>query len=211
MLKNKIMKIAPKSFAKMKQYVRNVSVHNKQRGKHGKAFERFLSDYFCFPAYEQNNAKVDFPVEVVSQGGVPSQLIGDWEVKYYDIKRQNILLGDIKRKVDSFKKGLILVVGFYDGSPENLVEVKFYKIRTNVEILKMRKIWLQVDEYIKDKSNPINKTREMCSNLNRVHNGAFSVTNLSRDSRWSNSKQKWQNEARQTSLSLNLKKLTPMF
>ena len=205
------MKIAPKSFTKIKQYVRNISVHNKQRGKHGKAFERFLADYFGFPAYEQNNAEVDFPVEVVSQGGVPSQLIGDWEVKYYDIKRQNILLGDIKRKVDSFKKGLILVIGFYDGSPENLVEVKFYKIRTNVEILKMRKIWLQVDEYIKDKSNPINKTREMCSNVNRVHNGAFSVTNLSRDSRWSNSKQKWQNEARQTSLSLNLKKLTPMF
>ena len=75
----------------------------------------------------------------------------------------------------------------------------------------MQKVWLQVDEYIKDKSNSINKTREMCSNVNRVHNGAFSVTNLSRDVRWSNSKQKWENEARQTSLSLNLKKLTPMF
>jgi len=202
------MKLAQKSFPKMKQYVRNISVHNKQRGKHGKAFERFISDYFGFPTHEQHNPQVDVPEEIVCQGGVPKKLIGDWEVKYYNIKSKEIQLGDIARKLKTIKKGLVLVIGFWDGTPENLVDVKFYRIRTNVEILKMKKVWLQTSDFVKDKSNPIEETRELCKVVNRLHKGAFSVMNLSRNKRFSNSSQKWQNEARQVTLTAKINRLT---
>lgn len=205
------MKLKNHSFTKMKQYVRNISVHNKQRGKHGKAFERFLADYFGFPAYEQNNAKVDFPVEIVSQGNVPSNLIGDWEVKYYNKNKSQIALGDIERKIQSIDKGLILVIGLYDETPEKLVDVKFYKITPNKQFLAMRKIWLDTCEYIKDRSNPIELTKEKCKKINRLSKGAFSLCNTSRPERWSETKQRWETEARQCSLQLNLGCVAPMF
>jgi len=205
------MKLLKKDFAKMKQQVRNISVHNKQKGKHGKAFERFLADYFCLPTYEQYNAEVDFPVEVVSQGNVPSNLIGDWEVKYYNKNNGQIALGDIERKIQSIDKGLILVIGFYDETPENLVDVKFYKITPNKQFLAMRKIWLDTCEYIKDRSNSIDQTKEKCKKINRLSKGAFSVCNTSRPERWSETKQRWEAEARQCSLQLNLRQFAPMF
>lgn len=205
------MKIAQKSFTKMSQYVRNISVHNKQKGKHGKAFEKFLADYFCFPTHEQHNAEVDFPVEIVSQGDVPSNLIGDWEVKYYNKNKSHIALGDIERKIQSIDKGLILVLGFYDETPDNLVNVKFYKITPNKQFSEMRKIWLDTCEYIKDRSNPIEKTKEKCKKINRLSQGAFSLCNNSRPERWSETKQRWETEARQCSLQLNLSQVAPMF
>ena len=205
------MKLKKNSFAKMKQYVRNISVHNKQRGKHGKAFEKFLADYFCFPTYEQHNAEVDFPVDVVSKGNVPSNLIGDWEVKYYNKNKAHIALGDIERKIQSINKGLILVVGCYDETPDNLVDVKFYKITPNKQFSAMRKIWLDTCKFIKDRSNPIEETKEKCKQINRLSQGAFSLCNTSRPERWSGSKQKWETEARQCSLQLNLSQVAPMF
>jgi hypothetical protein len=205
------MKLKTNSFAKMKQYVRNISVHNKQKGKHGKAFEKFLADYFCFPTYEQHNAEVDFPIEVVSQGNVPSNLIGDWEVKYYNKNKAHVALGDIERKIQSIDKGLILAIGLYDETPENLVGVKFYKITPNKQFLTMRKIWLDTCKYIKDRSNSIHQTKEKCKKINRLSQGAFSVCNTSRPERWSESKQRWETEARQCSLQLNLSQIAPMF
>ena len=100
-----------------------------------------------------------------------------------------------------------MVIGFYDGSPENLIDVKFIKIKMNSEILKMKKVWLEADEFVKDRNNSLEATKDLCKVVNRLHNGAFKIANLSRSERWSNSQQKWQNGARQTSLTLNLRKI----
>lgn len=191
----------------MKKFVRNANAHSQSKGRHGKAFEDFLTEQFNFPKYEQHTAEVDFPAEIVAQGNVPEELQGNWEVKYYNIKTNSISLGDVERKLKSFNKGLILVVGLYDGDPSNLVDIKFCKIRRNKEILKMKKIWTHASQYVKDRANSLTKTREFCKSINRLHNGIFSLGNISREERWSNTQQKWLNEARAITLRAKLTEL----
>ena len=201
------MKLLQKNYSKIKKHIRNINAHNKQMGKHGKAFENFLAEEFNFPRYEQHNAEVDFPAEIVAQGNVPEALQGNWEVKYYNIKTNSINLGDVERKLKSFNKGLILVVGLYDGDPSNLVDIKFCKIRRNKEILKMKKIWTLASQYVKNRAFSIDETRELCRSINEMHHGTFSLNNTSREERWSNSQQRWQNEARQISLRARMSQL----
>ena len=201
------MKLLQKNYSKIRKHIRNIKAHNKQKGKHGKAFENFLAEQFNFPKYEQHNAEVDFPAEIVAQGNVPEELQGNWEVKYYNIKTNSINLGDVERKLKSFNKGLILVVGLYDGDPSNLVDIKFCKIRRNKEILKMKKIWTLASQYVKNRAFSIDETRELCRSINEMHHGTFSLNNNSREERWSNSQQRWQNEARQVSLRAKMSQL----
>ena len=143
----------------------------------------------------------------MAQGNVPEELQGNWEVKYYNIKTNSINLGDVERKLKSFNKGLILVVGLYDGDPSNLVDIKFCKIRRNKEILKMKKIWTLASQYVKNRAFSIDETRELCRSINEMHHGTFSLNNNSREERWSNSQQRWQNEARQVSLRAKMSQL----
>lgn len=201
------MKLLQKNYSKIKKHIRNINAHNKQKGKHGKAFENFLAEQFNFPKYEQHNAEVDFPAEIVAQGNVPEEFQGNWEVKYYNIKTDYISLGDVERKLKSFNKGLIVVVGSYDGDPSNLVDVQVFKIKTNKEILKMKKIWIQASQYVKNRAFSLDKTKELCSSINKMHHGTFSLNNTSREKRWSNSKQRWENEARQISLRAKMSQL----
>ena len=201
------MKLLQKNYSKIKKFVRNANAHSQSKGRHGKAFEDFLTEQFNFPMHEQHTAEVDFPAEIVAQGNVPEELQGNWEVKYYNVKTDWINLGDVERKLKSFNKGLILVVGLYDGDPSNLVDIKFCKIRRNKEILKMRKIWTHASQYVKDRANSLTKTREFCKSINRLHNGIFSLGNISREERWSNTQQKWLNEARAITLRAKLTEL----
>ena len=198
------MKLLQKNYSKIKKFVRNANAHSQSKGRHGKAFEDFLTEQFNFPKHEQHTAEVDFPAEIVAQGNVPEELQGNWEVKYYNVKTDVINLGDVERKLKSFNKGLILVVGLYDGDPSNLVDIKFCKIRRNKEILKMRKIWTHASKYVKDRANSLTKTREFCKSINRLHNGIFSLGNISREERWSDTQQKWLNEARAITLRAKL-------
>ena len=201
------MKLLQKNYSKIGKHIRNIKAHNKQKGKHGKAFENFLAEQFNFPKYEQHNAEVDFPAEIVAQGNVPEELQGNWEVKYYNIKNAFISLGDVERKLKSFNKGLVVVVGFHDGDPNNLVDVQFFKIKVNKEIQKMKTIWSQASQYVKNRAFSLGETRELCSSINKMHHGTFSLNNTSREKRWSNSKQRWQKEARQVSLRARMSEL----
>ena len=202
------MKLLQKNYSKIGKHIRNINAHNKQKGKHGKAFENFLAEQFNFPMHQQHNEEVDFPVDVVAQSDAPEELVGDWEVKYYSSKNIcSLQLGDVKRKLKSFAKGLIIVLGIYDGDPSNLVDVQFFKIKRNKEIQKMKTIWSKASDYVKDRANSIEKTRELCRSINSMHKGAFYLNNLCRQERWSNSKQKWENEARQIALNVKLSEL----
>jgi hypothetical protein len=205
------MKIAKKDLLSLKKYVRNVNVHSLQAGKHGKAFEMFLADMFKFPKYEQHNAKIDFPLEIVIQGNVPKELQADWEVKFYNIKRKSsVMLGDVRRKLDCMKSGMILVVGFYDGSPENLVKIEFFKLKRNWKMLEMWQIWKDTADFVKDRTKSIEQGRKRCKEVNRLGDGTIKIENLSRPERWSESKQRRETEARQVSLTINLKKIKPI-
>jgi len=205
------MKIAKKDLLSLKKYVRNVNAHSLQAGKHGKAFEMFLADMFKFPKYEQHNAKIDFPLEIVTQGNVPKELQADWEVKFYNIKRKSsVMLGDVRRKLDCMKSGMILVVGFYNGSPENLVKIEFFKLKRNWKMLEMWQIWKDTADFVKDRTKSIEQGRKRCKEVNRLGDGTIKIENLSRPERWSESKQRRETEARQVSLTINLKKRKPI-
>jgi hypothetical protein len=205
------MKIAKQNLLSLKKYVRNVNAHSLQAGKHGKAFEMFLADMFNFPKHEQHNAKIDFPLEIVAQGNVPTELQADWEVKFYNIKRKSsIMLGDVRRKLDCMKSGMILVVGFYDGSPENLVKIEFFKLKRNWKMLEMWQIWKETADFVKDRTKSIEQGRKRCKEVNRLGDGAMRIENLSRPERWSESKQRIETEARQVSLTINLTKIKPI-
>lgn len=198
------MKLLQKNYSKIKKFIRNANAHSQSKGRHGKAFEEFLAEQFNFPKHEQHTAEVDFPAEIVAQGNAPKELQGNWEVKYYNIKTNSISLGDVERKLKSFNKGLILVVGLYDGDPSNLVDIKFCKIRRNKEILKMKNIWTLASQYVKNRAFSIGETRELCRSINELHHGIFSLGNISREERWSNTQQKWLNEARAITLRAKL-------
>ena len=71
----------------------------------------------------------------------------------------------------------------------------------------MRKIWTHASQYVKDRANSLTKTREFCKSINRLHNGIFSLGNISREERWSNTQQKWLNEARAITLRAKLTEL----
>lgn len=199
------MKIAKKHMNRIAQYSRNLNVHNK--GGHGKCLENFLADHFGFPQYDQYKGKVDFPKEVVEQGNVPSEWVADWEVKYYNIKTSRIILGDLERKMECLKNGLVIVIGFYDGTPDNLVDIKFIKAKADNDLLKHFNAWKKVSEFVKDRSNSLEDTREFVKVVNSRIKSKFSVNNTSREIRWSNSQGKMIGEARQVSLSINTKNL----
>lgn len=199
------MKIAKKEMNRITQYSRNLSVHNK--GGHGKSLERFLSDYYGFPEHDQYKGKVDFPKEIVEQGNVPSEWVADWEVKYYNIKTDVIILGDLERKMKCLKSGLVIVIGFYDGTPDNLIDIKFIKTKADNDLIKNFKVWKEASQFVKDRSNSIEETREFVKRTNARVQSKFSVSNLSRKVRWSNSQGKMMGEARQVSLTITQKNL----
>lgn len=199
------MKIAKKEMNKITQYSRNLSVHSK--GGHGKSLEMFLSDYYGFPEHDQYKGKVDFPKEIVEQGNVPSEWVADWEVKYYNIKTSGIMLGDLERKMKCLKDGLVIVIGFYDGTPDNLIDIKFIKAKADNDLIKNFKAWKEASQFVKNKSNSIEETKEFVISLNARIKSQFHVTNNSRPRKWSNSKGKIINEARQVNLSITQKNL----
>jgi TRAP-type mannitol/chloroaromatic compound transport system substrate-binding protein len=71
----------------------------------------------------------------------------------------------------------------------------------------MKKIWTLASQYVKNRAFSIDETRELCRSINEMHHGTFSLNNTSREERWSNSQQRWQNEARQISLRARMSQL----
>lgn len=199
------MKIAQNRMNEIAKYSRNLNAHNK--GGHGKFLEMFLADHYNFPQYNQYKSKVDFPKEIVEQGNVPSEWVADWEVKYYNINSSVIILGDLERKMKCLKNGLVIVIGFYDGTPDNLVDIKFIKVKADTSLLKNYNAWKEVSRFVKDRGNSIESTREKVKQINSTTRSEFFVSNLSRKSRWSNSQGKMLGEARQVALCISTKNL----
>jgi hypothetical protein len=202
------MKIAKTKYNRIAQYSRNVISHCK--GGHGKCLEMFLADHYNFPQYDQYKSKVDFPKEIVAQGNVPAEWVADWEVKYYNINSSTIMLGDLERKMQCLKNGLVLVVGFYDGTPDNLVDIKFIKIKANNSLLQHYNEWKKLARFVKDRNNPIEETRERVKQANASSTSHFFINNISRKSRWSESQGKMIGEARAVSLAIYAKNLSKL-
>jgi len=190
---------------RISQFATNSSPRSKTG--HGKSLEMFLADHFDFPEYDQYKSKVDFPKEIVAQGNVPSDWVADWEVKYYNIKSSVIMLGDLERKMQCLKDGLVIVIGLYDGTPDNLVDIKFIKIKADNSLLKHFNTWKKASEFVKDRDNTIEETRQFVKNINAKIKSKFFVSNTSMQNRWSTSKGIMRGEARQVSLSISSKNL----
>jgi len=199
------MKIAKTQMNRISQFATNSSPRSKTG--HGKSLEMFLADHFDFPEYDQYKSKVDFPKEIVAQGNVPSDWVADWEVKYYNIKSSVIMLGDLERKMQCLKDGLVIVIGLYDGTPDNLVDIKFIKIKADNSLLKHFNTWKKASEFVKDRDNTIEETRQFVKNINAKIKSKFFVSNTSMQNRWSTSKGIMRGEARQVSLSISSKNL----
>lgn len=199
------MKIAKTQMNRISQFATNSSLRSKTG--HGKSLEMFLADHFDFPEYDQYKSKVDFPKEIVAQGNVPSDWVADWEVKYYNIKSSVIMLGDLERKMQCLKDGLVIVIGLYDGTPDNLVDIKFIKIKADNSLLKHFNTWKKASEFVKDRDNTIEETRQFVKNINAKIKSKFFVSNTSMQNRWSTSKGIMRGEARQVSLSISSKNL----
>ena len=194
------MKIAKTQMNRISKFATNSSPRSKTG--HGKSLEMFLADHFDFPEYDQYKSKVDFPKEIVAQGNVPSDWVADWEVKYYNINSPVIMLGDLERKMQCLKDGLVIVIGLYDGTPDNLVDIKFIKIKADNSLLKHFNTWKKASQFVKDRDNTIEETRQFVKNVNAKIKSEFFVSNISRKNRWSTSKGTMQGEARQVSLSI---------
>ena len=199
------MKIAKTQMNRISQFVTNSSPRSK--GGHGKSLEMFLADHFDFPEYDQYKSKVDFPKEIVAQGNVPSDWVADWEVKYYNIKSPVIMLGDLERKMQCLKDGLVIVIGLYDGTPDNLVDIKFIKIKADNSLLKHFNTWKKASQFVKDRDNTIAETRQFVKNINAKIKSEFFVSNTSMQNRWSTSKGIMRGEARAVNLSITSKNL----
>ena len=194
------MKIAKTQMNRISQFATNSSPRSKTG--HGKSLEMFLADHFDFPEYDQYKSKVDFPKEIVAQGNVPSDWVADWEVKYYNINSPVIMLGDLERKMQCLKDGLVIVIGLYDGTPDNLVDIKFIKIKADNSLLKHFNTWKKASQFVKDRDNTIAETRQFVKNVNAKIKSKFFVSNTSMQNRWSTSKGIMRGEARQVSLSI---------
>ena len=199
------MKIAKTQMNRISQFATNSSPRSKTG--HGKSLEMFLADHFDFPEYDQYKSKVDFPKEIVAQGNVPSDWVADWEVKYYNIKSSVIMLGDLERKMQCLKDGLVIVIGLYDGTPDNLVDIKFIKIKADNSLLKHFNTWKKASQFVKDRDNTISETRQFVKNINAKIKSKFFVSNTSMQNRWSTSKGIMRGEARQVSFSISSKNL----
>ena len=193
------MKIAKTQMNRISQFVNSSAI---SKGGHEKSLEMFLADHFDFPEYDQYKSKVDFPKEIVAQGNVPSDWVADWEVKYYNINSPVVILGDLERKMQCLKDGLVIVIGLYDGTPDNLVDIKFIKIKADNSLLKHFNTWKKASQFVKDRDNTIEETRQFVKNVNAKIKSEFFVSNISRKNRWSTSKGTMQGEARQVSLSI---------
>ena len=194
------MKIAKTQMNRISQFATNSSPRSKTG--HGKSLEMFLADHFDFPEYDQYKSKVDFPKEIVAQGNVPSDWVADWEVKYYNINSPVVILGDLERKMQCLKDGLVIVIGLYDGTPDNLVDIKFIKIKADNSLLKHFNTWKKASQFVKDRDNTIAETRQFVKNVNAKIKSKFFVSNTSMQNRWSTSKGIMRGEARQVSLSI---------
>ncbi len=200
------MKLTNADKNKISQLARNISTHSK--GGHGKCLEDFLAKKFSFPKYEQYKEGMDFPKEIVEQGkNVPSEWVMDWEVKFYNIKTNCIVLGELENKIKHIKKGFALVIGFYDGDPSNIVDIKFIKMQASSKLLKDCELWKGLRKFVHDRTNPLEKTREVVKDLNKKAVSPFRVLNISSRPRFSQSLNRMLGEARQVSLSLNVKNL----
>lgn len=200
------MKIAKKHMNRMAQYSRNSNTHNK-KGVHGKWLENFLSDHYDFPQYDQYKAKVDFPKEIVEQGNVPAEWVADWEVKYYNIKTPVVMLGDLERKMECLKNGLVIVIGFYDGTPDNLVDIKFIKAKANNNLIKYFDAWKKVSQFVKNRENSIEETKQFVKQANAENKSKFLIANNSQPISWKTATGKSFGEARAVSLAITTKNL----
>jgi hypothetical protein len=203
------MKIAKQKMNRMKHICNIPRTHGSTT--HGKFLEMFLSDLYKFPEYEQYNGKVDFPKEIVSQGEVPREWVGDWEVKYYNIKSTHIKLGDVVRKSQCLKKGLILVIGFYDGDPKNLIDVVFIRAKASAKLIKYFDEWKKASEFVKDKNNTLEQTKQYVKQTNARIKNEFYLVNTSAKPRYSNSKGRWLDETRSLTLGISLKNLIKLY
>ena len=199
------MKIAKTQMNRISKFATNSSPRSKTG--HGKSLEMFLADHFDFPEYDQYKSKVDFPKEIVAQGNVPSDWVADWEVKYYNIKSPVIMLGDLERKMQCLKDGLVIVIGLYDGTPDNLVDIKFIKIKADNSLLKHFNTWKKASQFVKDRDNTIEETRQFVKNINAKIKSEFFLANTSIENRWSTSKGIMRGEARAVNLSITSKNL----
>lgn len=205
------MKIAKTKMNRIAKFCNNVSSASKT--DHGKVLEMFLSWVYKLPKYEQYKAKIDFPKEIITQGNVPSEWVADWEVKYYNIKTGQILLGDVVRKLECLQKGMVLVLGFYDQTPENLIDVVFIKLDSNKTKLtkKVINVFKEASNFVKNRENSIEETKEYVKQINAQINSSFYLSNTSMPPRFSNSKNRMLPEARAVSLSISTKKLLSLY
>jgi hypothetical protein len=206
------MKLAQRKTNRISQFLPNAPTHS--RTTHGKGFEHYIADKHGFPAHDQYKGKIDFPKEIVAQGNVADDLVGDWELKYYNIKTSTIIFGDVMRKIECLDKGMVLVLGLYDGTPEKLVDVLYIPLDSSKAKLtrKIVKLLKKASEYVKNRDNELDDTREFVKEINaQLDSTPFLLTNTSANPRFSESKGKWIDETRSISISIPMKKLLEMY
>ena len=209
------MKLAQKNKSRISELVTlinngAISAQGPKNKRHGKALEIMLAEEYNFrnedgSLYEQYGNKIDFPKEIVSKGNVPKEWIGDWEVKYYSSTTNQILFGDLEKKMESIRKGMILVLGIYEGDPRNIVDLMFIRIKNTKELRENLSTWKEVCSAVKNANTSIDDGRELVKFVNKNTKGSFKLSNISRHERWSESKQEWQGEARAVQLTCSMK------
>ena len=88
-----------------------------------------------------------------------AEWVADWEIKY-NINTPVVMLGDLERKMECLKNGLVIVIGFYDGTPDNLVDIKFIKAKANNNLIKYFDAWKKVSQFVKNRENSIEETKQ---------------------------------------------------
>jgi hypothetical protein len=120
----------------------------------------------------------------------------------------------VVRKLECLQKGMVLVLGFYDQTPENLIDVVFIKLDSNKTKLtkKVINVFKEASNFVKNRENSIEETKEYVKQINAQINSSFYLSNTSAmPPRFSNSKNRMLPEARAVSLSISTKKLLSLY
>tara|TARA_Y100000361_G_C11005964_1_gene261831 strand:- start:27 stop:653 length:627 start_codon:yes stop_codon:yes gene_type:complete len=134
--------------------------------EHGQRFEEVLAEIYNIRKQDgslwmqdDNTAEIDFTQEMIESSDLPEWVkdcVGGLEVKLLAKGRhRSIKLGDAQVKANKLKKGFALCVGVYDEIPQNIVAIKFYKMKAESQDRKVIRLAKMVNDFVKCKANPI--------------------------------------------------------
>lgn len=149
----------------------SLSAQGSENKRHGKLAEIALAKVLNFVdengnLFDQQGHACDIPKHIVENSKLPKEFHYDVEIKFYEKKRRQLLLGDVIRKCNAMQKTLVILLVSYDCIPQNVSGLEVIKVEpTSKEVDYFRKA-MKIAEQVKDRTNSVSETRSMVTEFN---------------------------------------------